>query len=438
MIINVVGGGLAGSEACYQLLKRGYKVRLFEMRKVKQTPCHQTHNLCELVCSNSLKSMENSTASGALKAELELLDCMVLRCAYKAKVPAGGALAVNREQFSAFVEEELEKFENFERVDKEYTQIDLSIPTIIASGPLTSDSLAESIAKLIGDGVNLHFFDAVAPIISGEGLDYNKLFYATRYDKGTPSDYLNCGMNKQEYENFYNALVEGEIANLHEFEKGEIFESCMPIEVMAKRGAETIRYGMMKPVGITNPKTGERYYAVAQLRKENVEGSAYNLVGFQTNLTFPEQRRIFRMLPGLENAEFLRYGVIHRNTFLNSPKVLDCYFAFKNQKNLYFAGQMTGVEGYVESIMSGLVASLNLYAELNGFDKFLAPSTTIIGALQRHISTENIDFQPMNANFGVLPALDNHIRDKKERKIAYFERSINDLKKYVSNKNYLN
>lgn len=433
MKIRVIGGGLAGCEACYQLLKRGYEVELFEMRKVKQTPCHQTTNLCELVCSNSLKSMENSTASGALKAELKTLDCMLLRAAEKARVPSGGALAVNREQFSAFVEEELNKFDNFTRVDKEFTQIDLSIPTIIASGPLTSDNLAKEIAGLIGNSDNLHFYDAVAPIISGDSLDYDKLFYATRYDKGEQSDYLNCGMNKEEYLTFYNALVSGQVANLHDFEKGEIFESCMPIEVLAKRGMDSIRYGMMKPVGITNPKTGERYYAVAQLRKENVEGSAFNLVGFQTNLTFPEQRRIFRLLTGLENAEFLRYGVIHRNTFLNSPEHLDCYFALKSTKNIYFAGQITGVEGYVESIMSGLIASLNLHFELQGKDKYLAPNTTIIGALQRHISMQNVDFQPMNANFGILPDLDTKIRDKKQRKIAYFERAINDINQYNIN-----
>ena len=319
MEIRVIGGGLAGSEACYQLLKRGYNVKLYEMRKVKQTPCHTTADLSELVCSNSLKSMENSTASGTLKQELKTLDCLLLKCAEKAKVPSGGALAVNRKEFSKFVEEELNNFPNFERIDEEYVNIDKNIPTIIATGPLTSDLLAENIAKLIGNSDNLHFYDAVAPIISGDSLDYSKLFFATRYDKGEPSDYLNCGMNKQEYEAFYNELVNGKVANLHEFEKGEIFESCMPIEVMAKRGADTIRYGMMKPVGIKHPKTGDKYYAVVQLRKENVQGSAYNLVGFQTNLTFPEQKRIFSMLPGLENAEFLRYGVIHRNTFLNSP-----------------------------------------------------------------------------------------------------------------------
>ena len=436
MEIRVIGGGLAGSEACYQLLKRGYNVKLYEMRKVKQTPCHTTADLCELVCSNSLKSMENSTASGTLKQELKTLDCLLLKCAEKAKVPSGGALAVNRKEFSKFVEEELNNFPNFERIDEEYVNIDKNIPTIIATGPLTSDLLAENIAKLIVNSDNLHFYDAVAPIISGDSLDYSKLFFATRYDKGEPSDYLNCGMNKQEYEAFYNELVNGKVANLHEFEKGEIFESCMPIEVMAKRGADTIRYGMMKPVGIKHPETGEKYYAVVQLRKENVQGSAYNLVGFQTNLTFPEQRRIFSLLPGLENAEFLRYGVIHRNTFLNSPEHLDCYFKLKNEKNIYFAGQITGVEGYVESIMSGLIASINLHCDIIGKDRYLAPESTIIGSLQRHISTKNVDFEPMNANFGILPPLDSKIRDKKLRKLAYYERSLKDITEY--NKQFFN
>ncbi len=436
MEIRVIGGGLAGSEACYQLLKRGYNVKLYEMRKVKQTPCHTTADLSELVCSNSLKSMENSTASGTLKQELKTLDCLLLKCAEKAKVPSGGALAVNRKEFSKFVEEELNNFPNFERIDEEYVNIDKNIPTIIATGPLTSDLLAENIAKLIGNSDNLHFYDAVAPIISGDSLDYSKLFFATRYDKGEPSDYLNCGMNKQEYEAFYNELVNGKVANLHEFEKGEIFESCMPIEVMAKRGADTIRYGMMKPVGIKHPETGDKYYAVVQLRKENVQGSAYNLVGFQTNLTFPEQKRIFSMLPGLEDAEFLRYGVIHRNTFLNSPEHLDCYFKLKNESNIYFAGQITGVEGYVESIMSGLIASINLHCDIICKDRYLAPDSTIIGSLQRHISSKNVDFEPMNANFGILPPLDSKIRDKKLRKLAYYERSLKDITEY--NKQFFN
>ena len=431
MIINVVGGGLAGSEASYQLLKRGYNVRLYEMRGVKNTPCHETDGLAELVCSNSLKSMEKSTASGALKMELELLDCMVLRCCYEARVPAGGALAVNRVQMSAAVLRELNKFENFELIREEFTNIDASIPTIIASGPLTSDNLAKSIGVLIGEENNLHFYDAVAPIIAGDSLDMDKVFEAVRYDKGEPGDYLNCGMNREQYEEFYDALITGKRANLHEFEKGEIFESCMPIEVMAERGAETIRYGMMKPVGITNPKTGEKYNAVVQLRKENVEGSAYNLVGFQTNLTFSEQRRVFAFIPGLENAEFIRYGVIHRNTFLDSPKILTSTYALKTNPNIYFAGQITGVEGYVESIMSGLVSAINLHHSIIGASEFLPPITTICGSLQRHISRANVNFQPMNSNFGILPELDVRIRDKKLRKTAYSERAEADMSNYI-------
>ncbi len=431
MIINVVGGGLAGSEASYQLLKRGYSVRLYEMRGVKNTPCHDTDGLAELVCSNSLKSMEKSTASGALKMELELLDCMVLRCCYEAKVPAGGALAVNRVLMSEAVLRELSKFDNFELIREEYVDIDSSIPTIIASGPLTSDDLAVSINNLIGNGKDLHFYDAVAPIIAGDSLDMDKVFEAVRYDKGEPGDYLNCGMDREQYQAFYEALISGERANLHDFEKGEIFESCMPIEVMAERGAETIRYGMMKPVGITNPKTGERYNAVVQLRKENVEGSAYNLVGFQTNLTFPEQRRIFAFIPGLENAEFLRYGVIHRNTFLNSPKILTSTYCLKTNPNIFFAGQITGVEGYVESIMSGLISAINLHQQIIGANEFVPPVTTICGALQRHISRENVNFQPMNSNFGILPELDERIRDKKLRKTAYSLRAEADMKAYI-------
>lgn len=431
MLVKVIGGGLAGCETAYQLLKRGYEVHLYEMRGVVNTPCHHTDKLCELVCSNSLKSMEKSTASGALKLELSMMDSLVLRMAYLAKVPAGGALAVNREQLSDLVTDELNKFDNFKLIREECTEIDRSIPTVIASGPLTSDKLAENISKLIGSNKDLHFYDAVAPIISGDSLDMDKVFYATRYDKGEPSDYLNCGMNKEEYTAFYEALLTGQRANLHEFDKGEIFESCMPIEVMAERGPETIRYGMMKPVGIVNPKNNSKYYAVVQLRKENVEGSAYNLVGFQTNLTWGEQRRIFSMIPGLENAEFLRYGVIHRNTFINSPEVLEGTFRLKNCDNVYFAGQITGVEGYMESVMSGLLAGVNLARRLEGKEELILPKTTITGALQRHISTKNKDFQPMNANFGILPELEEHIRDKKMRKQAYGERAERDLASYI-------
>lgn len=431
-IINVIGGGLAGSEAAYQLLKRGHAVNLYEMRKGnKSTPCHHTDKLAELVCSNSLKSNLLDTASGALKEELRLLDSLLIRVAESASVPSGGALAVNRDDFSDAVERELNKFDNFRLISEEVTAIDELAPVIIATGPLTSDSLAEEITKLTGDG--LAFYDAAAPIIDGSSIDYDKAFYATRYDKGNDTDYLNCGMDKEQYIAFYEALVGSEVADLHEFDKRDFYEGCMPVEVMARRGIDTIRYGMMKPKGIINPKNGARYYAVVQLRRENTEGSAYNIVGFQTNLTFPEQRRVFRMITGLENAEFLRYGVMHRNTFIDSPKVFEPSFRLKGDKPIYFAGQITGVEGYVESMMSGLTAAINLDSEIRNGEIFLPPVTTITGALMRYISAKNKSFQPMNANFGILPEITT--RDKKQRKSDYANRAINDMREYILNYN---
>lgn len=431
-IINVIGGGLAGSEAAYQLLKRGHAVNLYEMRKGnKSTPCHHTDKLAELVCSNSLKSNLLDTASGALKEELRLLDSLLIRVAESTSVPSGGALAVNRNDFSDAVERELNKFDNFRLISEEVTAVDELAPVIIATGPLTSDSLAREIAKLTGDG--LAFYDAAAPIIDGNSIDYDKAFYATRYDKGNDTDYLNCGMDKEQYIAFYEALVGAEVANLHEFDKRDFYEGCMPVEVMARRGIDTIRYGMMKPKGIVNPKNGERYYAVVQLRRENTEGSAYNIVGFQTNLTFPEQKRVFRMITGLENAEFLRYGVMHRNTFIDSPKVLEPNFRLKGDKPIYFAGQITGVEGYVESMMSGLTAAINLDSEIRNGEVFLPPVTTITGALMRYIGAENKSFQPMNANFGILPEITT--RDKKQRKSDYANRAVNDMREYISNYN---
>lgn len=431
-IINVIGGGLAGSEAAYQLLKRGHTVNLYEMRKGnKSTPCHHTDKLAELVCSNSLKSNLLDTASGALKEELRLLDSLLIRVAESASVPSGGALAVNRSDFSDAVERELNKFDNFHLIAEEVTAIDKLAPVIIATGPLTSDSLVSEIAKLTGDG--LAFYDAAAPIIDGNSIDYHKAFYATRYDKGNDTDYLNCGMDKEQYIAFYEALISAQVADLHEFDKGDFYEGCMPVEVMAKRGIDTIRYGMMKPKGIVNPKNGARYYAVVQLRRENTEGSAYNIVGFQTNLTFPEQRRVFRMISGLENAEFLRYGVMHRNTFIDSPKVLEPSFRLKGDKPIYFAGQITGVEGYVESMMSGLIAAINLDSEIRNGEIFLPPVTTITGALMRYISAENKSFQPMNANFGILPEITT--RDKKQRKSDYANRAVNDMREYILNYN---
>lgn len=432
MRIDVVGGGLAGSEAAYQLLKRGVEVVMYELRGAGNTPCHKTDNLAELVCSNSLKSEAEDTASGLLKAELDLMDCMLLRCARECRVPAGGALAVDRERFSEKVEETLTSFENFRLVRKEVTSLDFEYPTVIASGPLTSDALANAIADRLGADY-LGFYDAVAPIVDAESVDMESAFFATRYDKGDPTDYLNCPLNKEEYEAFVKELVNAKVATLHEFDKREIFEACMPVEVMAKRGDDTLRYGPMRPVGIRD-KEGKRPYAVVQLRKENAHGTAYNLVGFQTNLTFGEQKRVFGMIPALKNAEFLRYGVMHRNTFLNAPKLLTAGFLLKEDGKTAFAGQMTGVEGYVESIASGLIAALNIYAEETGEEEIVFPATTICGQLQRHVSTDNENYQPMNANFGILPPAGEKIRDKKMRKVAYFNRGIQDMKRFLEDR----
>lgn len=432
MRIDVVGGGLAGSEAAYQLLKRGVEVVMYELRGAGNTPCHKTDNLAELVCSNSLKSEAEDTASGLLKAELDLMDCMLLRCARECRVPAGGALAVDRERFSEKVQETLFSFENFRLVRKEVTSLDFEYPTVIASGPLTSDALANAIADRLGADY-LGFYDAVAPIVDAESVDMESAFFATRYDKGDPTDYLNCPLNKEEYEAFVKELVNAKVATLHEFDKREIFEACMPVEVMAKRGDDTLRYGPMRPVGIRD-KEGKRPYAVVQLRKENAHGTAYNLVGFQTNLTFGEQKRVFGMIPALKNAEFLRYGVMHRNTFLCAPKLLTAGFLLKEDGKTAFAGQMTGVEGYVESIASGLIAALNIYAEETGEEEIVFPATTICGQLQRHVSTDNENYQPMNANFGILPPAGEKIRDKKMRKVAYFNRGIQDMKRFLEDR----
>lgn len=429
--IKIIGGGLAGCEAAYQLLKRGYGVDMYEMRKGgKSTPCHHTDKLGELVCSNSLKSKLPDTASGTLKAELTLWDCMLLREAEAAAVPAGGALAVDRNEYSCNIERVLNSFDRFKLIGEELTDIDLDELTIIATGPLTADKLSARISVLTGE--QLSFYDAAAPIIAGDSIDYNKVFYASRYDNGGTSDYLNSGMNKEQFEVFYDALVNAEIAELHDFDKSEFFDGCMPIEVMAKRGVDTIRYGMLKPKGIVNPDTGARYYAVAQFRKENTQGSMYNLVGFQTNLTFKEQKRVFRLLPGLENAEFYRYGVMHRNTYINAPKVISSAFNLKEHKNIFFAGQICGVEGYMESIMSGLLAAVNMDAMLNGRSAVICPETTICGSLQRYIAADNIDFQPMNANYGILPELAETVRDKKLKKSKYGSRAVEDMRKYVS------
>lgn len=428
--IRVIGGGLAGCEASYQLLKRGYEVELYEMRGVKNTPCHKSSALAELVCSNSLKSVMKDTGHGLLKLEMEKLDSLLLRCAHRVSVPAGGALAVDRELFSKEVEKELAKFKNLTIVREEVTNIDTSIPTIIATGPLTSDTLCEEIKKLIKEEEHLHFYDAVAPIISKDCINFEKAFFASRYNKGG-DDYINCPFNKEEYLIFYRELINAQSATLHDFELN-VFENCMPIEIMAKRGEDTMRYGPLRPKGIRKEGSDERFYAVVQLRKENKEGNAYNIVGFQTNLKFGEQKRVFSLIPGLENIEIERYGVMHRNTYINAPKVLNECFQMKEYPNIFFAGQITGVEGYVESIMSGMIAAINMDMHIDNKGKLILPKESIIGTLQRHVANDNEDYQPMNANFGILPNLDNPKKDKKERKLQYTERSLRLIDEYLT------
>ncbi len=432
MKVNVIGGGLAGCESAYQLLKRGYQVDLYEMRGVGRTPCHSTTHLAELVCSNSLKAQSIDNASGLLKYELARLDSIILKCAYQCDVPAGGALAVDREKLSRKVEEILHSFDGFRLVREDVEDVDMDIPTVIATGPLTSKGMSDWIASSLG-GEYLSFYDAVAPIIDGESIDYDKAFFAARYGKGG-DDYLNCAMDKEEYLAFYDALINAERAKLKEFEF-EVFERCMPIEVMASRGIDTMRYGPLRPVGIRDPRREGRPYAVVQLRKEKREGNAYNIVGFQTNLKFAEQKRVFSMIPGLERAEFLRYGVMHANTFINAPKVLDSAWALKDNKHIFFAGQLTGVEGYMESAASGLVAGINLARRLGGKSDMIMPDVCIIGQLQRHISTPVDDYQPMNANFGILPALNDPPRDKKQRKYKYSLRCIAAVESYLKDIN---
>lgn len=428
MRVNVIGGGLAGCECAYQLLKRGFEIEMYEMRGVKNTPCHSTENLAELVCSNSLKSQSLDNASGLLKYELARLDSLILKCAYASDVPAGGALAVDRVKLSESVERALNGFEGFKLIRGEVESVDFTTPTVIATGPLTSDKMAKWIQDFLG-GECLNFYDAVAPIVDGDSIDYDKAFFGARYGKGG-DDYLNCAMNKGEYLRFYDELIHAERAKLKDFEF-DVFERCMPIEVMASRGVDTMRYGPLRPVGIRNPHSEERPYAVVQLRKEDSDGNAYNIVGFQTNLKFGEQKRVFSMIPGLENAEFLRYGVMHANTFINAPKVLNGAFAVKDKPTLFFAGQLTGVEGYMESVAGGLLAGVNLARRMSGKADLIMPLTSVMGRLQRHISTPSDNFQPMNANFGILPTLDDAPRDKKKRKFKYSLRAIGDVEDYL-------
>lgn len=449
--ITIIGGGLAGSEAAYQIAKRGINVKLYEMKPEKFSGAHSNENLAEIVCSNSFKSNLITNACGLLKEELRRLDSLLIKVADKTSVPAGQALAVDREEFSKQVTSELEKMPNIEIIRKEIgTDISLEEISkdgivIIATGPLTSDSLAKQISDLTGIN-KLFFYDAAAPIIEKESINMNIAFWGDRYSQERSLDesieewkerrkdvkeenYINLPMNKEEYEIFCNELINAEVVELHEFEKREIFEGCMPIEIMAKRGLDTLRYGPLKPVGFTDPRIGKRPYAIVQLRQDNKEGNLFNLVGFQTNLKFGEQKRVFSLIPGLENAEFAKYGVMHRNTYINSPELLDETYRLKENTNIYFAGQISGVEGYVESISSGMVASLNAINQFNNKEERITFSEiTMIGAISKYISTKNKNFQPMNANFGILPCLDEKIRDKKLRYEMLAKRALDGIK----------
>lgn len=429
--VNVIGLGLAGVEATYQLAKRGILVDAYEMKPTKFSPAHTSKNFAEIVCSNSFKSEDSKTASGCLKAEMREIGSLILRVAEKVKVPAGTALAVDRDKFSELVTKEIEALDGVNIIRGEVTKIDLSVPTIIATGPLTSDALGAEISKLLGSE-SLHFYDASAPIVDGDTVDISKTFSAGRYGKGE-SDYINCPMSKDEYYAFVDALVSAERVELHDFEKSEIFEGCMPVEIMASRGKDTLRFGTLRPVGLLDNE-GKKPFAVVQLRKESNENNLCNLVGFQTNLKFGEQKRVFSMIPALKNADFVKYGVMHRNSFINAPKHLNYDFSVKGYENLYIAGQLSGVEGYMESTASGLMAGIFLANKILGKSLDPFPKTTIMGVIANYITTANSEnFQPMNANFGILPELDEKIKDKSERKQKYFERAVKDIKNYKEN-----
>lgn len=426
--VKIIGAGLAGSEAALYLSSHGVNVRLIDIKPKKFTPAHTEENFAELVCSNSLKSSDiYGNAAGLLKEEMRRLGSFVIAAADKTKVPAGGALAVNRTEFSRMITEEIKSRDNIEIFSEEVMGIEGKELTIIATGPLTTDALSSAIAEKTGGG--LYFFDASAPIVSAESIDMSNAFIGDRYEKGN-GDHLNCPMTKEEYEAFIEALLSAERAELHGFENSAVFEGCMPIEVMARRGKDTLRFGPLKPVGLTDPKTGRWAYACLQLRKEDEAGSMYNLVGFQTNLKFPEQRRVFGMIPALKNAEFLRYGVMHRNTFINSPECLNPNLSLKNAENVLFAGQITGVEGYVESAGTGLLAAIYAERKLKGKKEVLISDKTVLGALMKYITTPNLSFQPMNANFGIMPPTGEKIRDKAERKRKIAERSLSEIEGY--------
>ena len=430
--IIVIGAGLAGSEAALQIAKRGIKVKLYEMKPVKFSEAHSNPDCAEIVCSNSFKSNLITNACGLLKEELRRLGSELIKIADEVKVPAGQALAVDRDVFSKRVTEELEKNENIEIIREEVVNIPEDGIVIIATGPLTSDNFAKELSKVTGDD-KLYFYDAMAPIVEKDTIDMNIAFYGDRYGKVGDNSYINLPMNKEEYEAFYNELVNAEVVTLHDFEKREIFEGCMPIEIMAKRGMDTLRFGPLKPVGFTDPRTGNRPYAIVQLRQDDTKATLFNIVGFQTNLKFGEQKRVFSMLPGLENANFVKYGVMHKNTYINSTKLLDRTYNLKSDDRIFFAGQITGVEGYVESISSGFVTAINAVQKLNGEEKIIFDEENMIGMLAKYISSPNEKFGPMNANFGIMPELNEKIRDKKERYQKIADRSLEKLDKYLIN-----
>ncbi len=428
--ITVIGAGLAGCEAAYAISKQGIKVELVEMKPLKKTAAHKTDNFAELVCSNSLKANRVDSAAGLLKQEMRMFGSLCLESADKARVPAGGALAVDRDIFSEYITEKIKNDKNITVVNKIADELDFENITVVATGPLTDGVLAQNIEKFCDSG-NLNFYDAAAPIVTADSIDFDNAFIASRYDKDESGegDYINCPMNKQEYEAFHNALVNAETAPIHEFDKQpKVYEGCMPIEILARRGEDSIRFGPLKPVGLRDPKTGHRPWAVVQLRKENQNGSLYNMVGFQTNLKFGEQKRVFSMIPALKNAEFMRYGVMHRNSFINSPKLLNTDLSLKKAKNIFFAGQLSGVEGYMESAASGIIAGINAANALLNKPPLVLPQISMIGALLYYITDPTVtNFQPMGANFGILPPLETHIRDKRERYAALAERSIKFL-----------
>lgn len=427
----VIGAGLAGCEAAKQLSRAGIPTYLYEMKPKKFSPAHKNENFAELVCSNSLKAERLNSAAGLLKAEMEMFSSVCVEAAKRTRVPAGGALSVDRDRFSALITENIKSDKNITVINEEVSVLPDADVVIVAAGPLASDALTGTIHALCGDG--LSFYDAAAPIVSADSVDMEYAFTQSRYDRGGSDDYINCPMNKEQYEAFYEAIINAESAETHSFDKRhDVYEGCMPIEVLASRGKDTMRFGPLKPVGLRDPRTGHRPWANLQLRRENSGGTMYNLVGFQTNLKFGEQKRVFSMFPALHDAEFLRYGVMHRNTFINSPRLLNASYSLRSDKRIFFAGQITGVEGYMESASSGIMAGLNAARYLLGKEPLVLPITTVTGALARYISDETVtNFQPMGANFGMLPPLPEKIRDKSERYTAIAERGMKDLEEYL-------